>query len=224
MRNSQSTNSLLMLAIGAAAGIVAGAVLVDRVGGLDRVLSRARRSVGGESDSGGGTDELVEPYGLHDSDGGWEDEDDFDPSLEDDDNFDDTYESDSLLSPESESHLHASGRTRGSTTSRGAASGTAPDVLTLEARVLEAFHNDPVLRERAIDIGAIAEGVIELTGWVHADSEVAHAITIAGGVPDVHHVVDQLSVRQPARSRRATDPRPSSLKDLPASDAPPRAD
>ncbi len=223
MRKSQSANSLLFLAIGAAAGIVAGAVLVDRVGGLDRVLSKARRSIGGGDGSGDGTDQIVEPYGLHDSDGGWEDEDDFDPSL-DDDNLDDTYETDEELSPESMAHVHASDRVRGSTTSRGGDSTLAPDVLTLEARVLEAFHNDPVLRERAIDIGAIAEGVIELTGWVHADSEVAHAVTIAGGVPDVHHVVDQLSVRQPARSRRATDPRPSSFSDLKVPDSPPRAD
>lgn len=224
MGKSQPPNSLLLLAIGAAAGMVAGALLIDRAGGLDRVLSRARRSIGGGGESGSLADEVVEPYGLHDSDGGWEDEDDFDASLDDDDNFDDTYESDEELSPESMAHVHASGRSRGTTTSRGEAVGNAPDVLTLEARVLEAFHNDPVLRERAIDIGAIAEGVIELTGWVHADSEVAHAVTIAGGVPDVHHVVDQLTVRQPARSRRATDPRPSSFNDLKVPDSPPRAD
>ncbi len=225
MGKSQSPNSLLLLAIGAAAGIVAGAVLVDRVGGLDRVLSRARRSISGGGESGSGTDEVIEPYGLHDSDGGWEDEDDFDASYDDDDSIDDTYETDDELSPESMAHVHASSRVRGGTTSRGGTTaGSAPDVLTLEARVLEAFHNDPVLRERAIDIGAIAEGVIELTGWVHADSEVAHAVTIAGGVPDVHHVVDQLSVRQPARSRRATDPRPLSFSDLKVPDSPPRAD
>ena len=41
-----------------------------------------------------------------------------------------------------------------------------PTKPTLEERVLEAFHNDPVLAERAIDIGAIGTGVIELTGWV----------------------------------------------------------
>ena len=36
----------------------------------------------------------------------------------------------------------------------------------LEERVLEAFRNDPILSERAIDIGAIGEGIIELAGWV----------------------------------------------------------
>src|SRR5919199_1675680 len=43
----------------------------------------------------------------------------------------------------------------------------------LEERVLEAFRNDPVLGERAVDIGAVGDGVIELTGWVNEESEVA---------------------------------------------------
>ncbi len=200
MRKSQSANSLLMLSIGAAAGLVVGAIAVDRLGGLDRVLPRRGRK---DEESGGG-DEPTEPYGLHDADGGYDDEDD-------------------ELSPESIAHVHVGSRQRSAR--QRSASHTSPDVLTLEARVLEAFHNDPVLRERAIDIGAIAEGVIELTGWVHADSEVAHAVTIAGGVPDVQHVIDQLSVRQPVRSRRATDPRPHLPVSDPMTSAPPqRAD
>src|SRR5471032_1315560 len=36
----------------------------------------------------------------------------------------------------------------------------------LEERVLEAFRNDPILAERAVDIGSIGEGMIELAGWV----------------------------------------------------------
>ncbi len=215
MRKSQPANSLLLIAIGAAAGVVAGAVLVDRFGGLDKLLKRGSRSSGTD----GGTPQLEEPYGLHDADGGYDD-DDYDGDYEDDEILDGA---DEELSPESISHLHAGGRQGRSRSSARAYA--APDVLTLEARVLEAFHNDPVLRERAIDIGAIAEGVIELTGWVHADSEVAHAVTIAGGVPDVFHVVDQLTVRQPARSRRATDPRPVLPQPDPMSSAaPPRAD
>src|SRR6476620_10315196 len=39
------------------------------------------------------------------------------------------------------------------------------DDQELEERVLEAFRNDPTLSERAIDIGAIGDGIIELTGW-----------------------------------------------------------
>ena len=65
----------------------------------------------------------------------------------------------------------------------------------LEERVLEAFRNDPTLAERAIDIGAIGDGIIELTGWVHEPDEATHAVTITRGVPGVETVVNRLDVR-----------------------------
>lgn len=65
----------------------------------------------------------------------------------------------------------------------------------LEERVLEAYRNDPVLASRAVDIGAIGAGIIELTGWVHTDSESAHAVTLARGVPGVDTVVNRIVVR-----------------------------
>lgn len=65
----------------------------------------------------------------------------------------------------------------------------------LEERVLEAYHNDPVLSERAIDIGAIDEGIIELTGWVYAAAEAEHAVTVARGTPGVDTVLNRLAVR-----------------------------
>ncbi|MCU0648810.1 MAG: BON domain-containing protein [Gemmatimonadaceae bacterium] len=79
---------------------------------------------------------------------------------------------------------------------------------SVERRVLEAFRNDPVLRERAIDIGEDAPGVIALTGWVRDDDEVAHARTIAGGVPGVVEVDNALAVRRPRRpwTLRGTTP------------------
>jgi hypothetical protein len=82
------------------------------------------------------------------------------------------------------------------------ASQLAPDDEELEDRVLEAFHNDPTLRGRAIDIGAIGDGIIELTGWVNSAAEVGYAITLARGVPDVAHVMDSLTIRSPEHSRR----------------------
>jgi hypothetical protein len=66
---------------------------------------------------------------------------------------------------------------------------------SLEERVLEAFSNDPILSERAIDIGAIGEGIIELSGWVHADAESTHAVTVTRGTPGVVTVVNRLAVR-----------------------------
>jgi len=69
------------------------------------------------------------------------------------------------------------------------------DDEALEERVLEAFRNDPTLSERAIDIGAIGDGIIELTGWVREADEATHAVTITRGVPGVETVVNRLDVR-----------------------------
>lgn len=67
-------------------------------------------------------------------------------------------------------------------------------VPLLEERVLEAFNNDPILAERAIDIGAVGPNVIELAGWVDSDDEAEHAMTLARGVPGVETVVNRLLV------------------------------
>ena len=64
----------------------------------------------------------------------------------------------------------------------------------LEERVLEAFRNDPILAERAIDIGGIGDTTIELAGWVTTDEEADHAVVIARGVPGVETVVNRIAV------------------------------
>jgi hypothetical protein len=68
-------------------------------------------------------------------------------------------------------------------------------VEDLEERVLEAFKNDPILSERAVDIGAVEDGIIELTGWVNSDDEAHQAVVIARGVPGVDTVVNRLTIR-----------------------------
>lgn len=85
---------------------------------------------------------------------------------------------------------------------------------SLEERVLEAFRNDPILSERAVDIGSIGEGTIELAGWVESEDEAEHAVTIARGVPDVTTVVNRISVGEDERrfrnaSRRVQEGDPS---------------
>jgi BON domain-containing protein len=64
----------------------------------------------------------------------------------------------------------------------------------LEDRVLEAFRNDPILCERAVDIGSLGPGIIELTGWVVSEEEAQHAVTLARGVPGVETVVNRIAV------------------------------
>ena len=85
---------------------------------------------------------------------------------------------------------------------------------SLEERVLEAFRNDPILSERAIDIGSISEGVIELAGWVENETESEHAVTIARGVPGVDTVVNRIALGDEERrfdeaARRVRDGDPS---------------
>jgi hyperosmotically inducible periplasmic protein len=65
----------------------------------------------------------------------------------------------------------------------------------LEERVLEAFRNDPTLSERAIDIGAVEDGIIELTGWVNSEDESHQAVVVARGTPGVDTVVNRLTIR-----------------------------
>ena len=84
---------------------------------------------------------------------------------------------------------------------------------SLEEHVLEAFRNDPVLCERAIDIGSLTEGVIELAGWVEDEAESEHAVTIARGVPGVDTVINRIALGdeerrfdEAARRARAGDP------------------
>jgi hypothetical protein len=64
----------------------------------------------------------------------------------------------------------------------------------LEERVLEAFRNDPILSERAIDIGGIGEDTIELAGWVNTEDEAEHAVVLARGVPGVETVVNRIAI------------------------------
>lgn len=85
--------------------------------------------------------------------------------------------------------------------------------LELEDRVLEAFRNDPTMSERAVDIGSVGPGIIELAGWVETDDEAEYAVTLARGVPGVDTVVNRLGIGEEeeqladaARRRAAGDP------------------
>lgn len=64
----------------------------------------------------------------------------------------------------------------------------------LEERVLEAFRNDPILCECAVDIGSVGDGIIELAGMVDLDKDAIHAVTVARGVPGVETVINRILV------------------------------
>lgn len=165
--DDSTSQGMLYLLAGAVAGFAAGVVISQRSGALRELPGKLRALFAGDS-----ADELLG-------------EEEFD-----------AYEDDEFDMPE------GAGRTDLAEMGVGIASASDDyddlDVdgsMELEERVLEAFSNDPILQERPIDIGAISEGIIELTGWVNADSEVAHAVTVARGVPGVDTVVNRVGVR-----------------------------
>lgn len=167
-RRRTRSSSLMLVGVGALAGLALGALIAERAGGVDGLLR-------GGSGKGGNR--------LPRSDG-WRSE------ARDTDEFRPDSDADSELAPDAISHMHVRGARHDIET-------TAEfEVLeALEERVLEAFRNDPILAERAIDIGAISTGTIELTGWVRASSEIGHALTLARGVPGIEAVIDRLAVR-----------------------------
>ena len=65
----------------------------------------------------------------------------------------------------------------------------------LEERVLEALHDDSVLSERAVEIAVVGDGVVELTGTVHAIEEVSRASAMVRNVPGVNMVLNRIDVR-----------------------------
>ena len=113
------------------------------------------------------TDRIKDTFG-----GGTEGEEDFDYEGLDEDEFDPDFDDDF-------------------DTPKGSLNGTEE----LEERVLEAFRNDPTLSERAIDIGAVEDRIIELTGWVLSEDESHQAVVVARGVPGVDTVVNRLKIR-----------------------------
>jgi hypothetical protein len=113
------------------------------------------------------TDRLKDSFGG----GAGEEEDEFDYEDLDDDEFDPDFDEEG-----------------------GTTTASLDGVEELEERVLEAFRNDPILCERAVDIGALEDGIIELTGSVNSDDESRQAMVIARGVPGVETVVNRLVI------------------------------
>ena len=79
------------------------------------------------------------------------------------------------------------------------------DVVELEDRVLDAFLADDVLSERPIDVGAVAPGIVELSGVVWSRDEIRHALASAQAVRGVQTVLNRLEVEDD-QGRWALDP------------------
>jgi len=74
-----------------------------------------------------------------------------------------------------------------------------------EDAVLDAFLRDPVLSERPIDVGAISQGIVELSGAVHSADEADHAMRVAQRVHGVETVVNRMDVEDEGLRRGRSD-------------------
>jgi hypothetical protein len=76
----------------------------------------------------------------------------------------------------------------------------------LEEAAVEALRSDDLAGRRAIDVAAVGDGIVELSGVVEEQDEARRAVDIAQRVEGVHTVINRLSVgtveRQLIRTRR----------------------
>lgn len=164
----------LLLAAGAVAGAAASVYLGRRYGGLAAIASEMRAGVRGFRD-----------YWLVDGD-----------SIDE--------EHDRPLGSRRASDLQTqdSDADRVELSNGASASFLSPETpvvqrseRALEARVLAAFEEDEILSRRAVEISALGEGVIELSGWVHSTEEAVRAAAVARAVSGVEMVLNRVSVR-----------------------------
>jgi hypothetical protein len=64
----------------------------------------------------------------------------------------------------------------------------------LEQATVDALRDDARAGQRAIDVAALGEGIIELTGTVTTEDEARRAVEVAQGVAGIHTVVNRLAI------------------------------
>ncbi|HET6763946.1 MAG TPA: BON domain-containing protein [Longimicrobiaceae bacterium] len=81
------------------------------------------------------------------------------------------------------------------------APGEQSELTRLEDAVIEAFLGDALLGDRAIDVGAVSRGIVELSGTVWTDDEAQLAVRLARRVAGVDTVVNRMEVEDTRRRR-----------------------
>ncbi|HEY3460012.1 MAG TPA: BON domain-containing protein [Casimicrobiaceae bacterium] len=182
----ESGGTFASLVIGAVAGFAVGMIVAQKSGGIAGITARVKNRWAELEENEG--DELPETDAARESSF----DDDLDEAeLEDEEELAAEYEADMAADAESmdeadeadEEDAHAA----------------------LEDDVLEAFQADSTLRERAIDISAVGDGLSELSGWVDTDDESHHAAAVARRVAGVESVVNRLAVGQADAVEHARD-------------------
>lgn len=197
----QPGHTALFIAAGAIAGAAAGMYLGRRYRTMDAFLEDVRdrlddlRLAWNEDRDdmdvlvARGEDEVedVDDEALAEQE--WEDDyDDIGAQLNDD-LVDDDEDEDDELSDLAESN--------------GAGVGEDAEERTqLEQDVLDALQDDRRLRSRAIEIAVVGDGVVELTGSVHALEEISRATSVVRKVEGVAMVLNRIELR-PAGSNGA---------------------
>lgn len=174
----ESGGTFASLMIGAVAGFAVGILVAQKSGGIAGIAARVKDRWAELEESETDDEELSESKSTHESD--FDDELD-EEELEDDEALEAAFEAEDA----EEEDAHAA----------------------LEDHVLEAFQADSTLRERAIDISAVGDGLIELSGWVDSDDESHHAAAVARRVEGVESVVNRLAIgradaAEPTRDER----------------------
>lgn len=225
-------STLLLVTAGAVAGAAAGLFLGRRYGSLAALVDDLRDRAESlrdawqelEEDDQAAAQLRGEESGPHDdeddfvADEGdeWADADDDLDDDADDDDLDDDLEDDDLedddiddLEDDDLDELDAdlASVTASNGNADAAAESTAARARRLEQKVLEALTEDRRLRERAIEIAAVGEGVVELTGSVHAVDEIPRAAALVRRVPGVSMVLNRIEVRSGGHVDTASVPR-----------------
>jgi hypothetical protein len=141
-------------------------------------------------------DELDEEEDYEDSVARFDDEED---DIEDDDESEPLDDEDDELEDDLTSVTSPNGAT--------GLSRAADQARRLEERVLDALREEPVLGSRAIEIAVVGDGVVELTGTVHAIEEVSRASALARNVSGVSMVLNRIEVRSGGTMDTASVPR-----------------
>lgn len=161
----ESGGTFASLMIGAVAGFAVGMLVAQKSGGIAGIAARVKDRWAELEESETDDEAVAASDAAHESSF----EDDLDEAeLEDEESLEAEFEAEE----EDEEDAHA----------------------VLEDHVLEAFQADSTLRERAIDISAVGDGLIELSGWVDTDDESHHAAAVARRVAGVESVVNRLAI------------------------------
>lgn len=199
--DSSNERWILWMVAGAALGVTAGVLAAEKFSGrtpsAKGLLRRARSLVQSARDQWGPmlalALELKEAFGSGPSRGGRYDED------ESEDEFENGFEAEYADADEDDFEDDLDEDIEDDLDRYDDALDSVEEPL-VGRRVLEAFENDPVLSRRDVEIDADdADGTVTLHGTVRGAKEVAHAVTLARGVPGVTKVRQRLTVARQGR-------------------------